>query len=79
MPDAKQKRTVPLPPSAGLCLGCGVRATLCAFGQCAPCHQDGGRRGWRDLKLEPAVHLCCGWWGSLEVLPWTCITVVRRG
>ena len=77
MPDATQKRHTPPPPTVGLCLACGVHTTLCAFGHCAACHQERGRQGWRALTAEPAVHLCCGWWGSLSVLPWQCITCNR--
>ena len=61
-------------PSTGLCLGCGVRTTLCAFGHCAQCHQESGRQGWREFNLEPAGHLCCGWWGILDGTMWTCLT-----
>ena len=77
MPDATQKRNASLPPSSGLCLGCGVHTTLCAFGHCAACHQESGRQGWRALTAAPAVHLCCGWYGHPAVLPWRCITCRR--
>ena len=47
-PDA-----LPPPPRLGLCLGCGVRAVLCAFGQCAPCHQEAGVRAGETSRLSP--------------------------
>lgn len=64
------------------CRGCGARRVLCAFGQCPRCHTSGrpSSRGWLSTLDDTPVHLCCGWWGWLEVLPWTCITcgAVRR-
>ena len=66
---------------SGPCRGCGDRRVLCAFGLCPRCHQARTVRQavWRGEADRP-VALCCGWWGPLAALPWTCPTCggVRR-
>ena len=61
---------------SGTCRGCGARQVLCAFGQCPRCHASGRptARGWLSEVDDQPGHLCCGWWGPLSVLPWTCLT-----
>lgn len=58
---------------SGPCRSCAERRILCAFGLCPRCHQARTVRQvvWRGEDDRP-VELCCGWWGSLGVLPWTC-------
>jgi hypothetical protein len=56
------------------CRGCGARRVLCAHGACTQCHRRAPRQMWYGIMREDVVHLCCGWWGTRDVLPWTCIT-----
>jgi hypothetical protein len=56
------------------CRGCGAPRVLCAFGQCTTCHQPRRAQVWRGEAWTQPVELCCGWWGPLTVLPWTCLT-----
>ena len=63
----------------GTCLVCGQWRMLCWYGRCRLCHAH--RRSRREegrvnqVPAPPdAVPLCCGWWGPLSVLPWTCLT-----
>jgi hypothetical protein len=66
---------------AGTCRGCGARRALCALGTCPRCHRSPTRRGGREGPGETPMHLCCGWYGPLAVLPWmcpSCGTVRRR-
>jgi rubrerythrin len=80
-----QDDTLDLLTDSGTCRTCGVRGALCTLGQCPRCHTAGRHtprtRGlWRGQMWPQAVELCCGWWGTLDVLPWTCPTcgAVRR-
>ena len=74
MDHTTQDTMLDLLTDAGTCRGCGTRGGLCALGRCTRCHRTALRRGWRELVGETPVHLCCGWWGPLAVLPWTCLT-----
>lgn len=69
-----QEGTLELSRDVRICRGCGTRRVVCAFGTCGACHARGRSTApWWVADREP-VHLCCGWWGPLSVLPWMCIT-----
>jgi len=61
---------------AGVCRTCLKHLVLCVFGQCVSCHTAAPHtaRAWVGAVRALPVHLCCGWWGPLDVLPWTCPT-----
>lgn len=55
------------------CRACGSRRVVCTHGTCTACHHA-RRRDGPGIAWDMPVHLCCGWWGWLEVLPWQCLT-----
>ena len=74
MRDTRQDDELDLSADVGPCRGCGEWRVLCAHAWCRPCHRGPTRRGCLGLSTDRPLHLCCGWWGSAHVLPWTCLT-----
>jgi FPC/CPF motif-containing protein YcgG len=74
MQHPRQDDALDLLTDAGTCRGCGMFRGLCALGRCTRCHRTAVRRGRLERVGETPVHLCCGWWGTRDALPWTCVT-----
>ena len=74
MHDPRQDDDLSLSEDAGPCRRCGQRRVLCAHAWCRQCHHAPYHATWHGWERDRPMHLCCGWWGWAEVLPWQCLT-----
>ena len=60
MHDPEQADDLALSPHVGVCLDCGQRRVLCAFGECHQCHQTHREALWRVPRAESHGHCVVG-------------------